>query len=186
LMDIRMPDMNGFEALKKIRRQGGGAAVPVIALTASGMKEDVIRIQEAGFDDLLIRPFDQVALLELLACYLPRADSDKGAFESERESLASDVVLEQLPLWTCPPAARDRLFNTLRHQWRQAQKKQSVPEIVAFAKAVAAIGDQYDISIISRYGSELAGYADAFDIHQMEKLLANYEKVLDRWIAPAP
>jgi signal transduction histidine kinase/DNA-binding response OmpR family regulator len=186
LMDIRMPDMNGYEALERIRKDRGAAVPPIIALTASGMKEDVIRIQEAGFDDFLIRPFDQTALQVLLAQYLPTADGGKRSVDGEGEEIPAELDLSQMAPWTCPPSAHEQLLGALKHQWQIAKKKQSIPDIVAFATAVEAIGNQHDISVLSRYGNELAGHADAFDIKKMEQLLGEYEKILDLGIAPTP
>ncbi|MEJ2643019.1 MAG: ATP-binding protein, partial [Desulfosarcinaceae bacterium] len=119
LMDIRMPDMDGYEALQQIRRQETQATVPVVALTASGMKEEVTRIQEVGFDDFLIRPFDQPALLALLARHLPLAKGDTATHAPKSDALTCQFNVEEISPWTCPPAARDRLFNSLLHQWRQ-------------------------------------------------------------------
>jgi signal transduction histidine kinase/ActR/RegA family two-component response regulator len=182
LMDIRMPDMDGYETLKKIRLQQGDTHVPVIAITAAGMKEDITNIQQAGFDDFLIRPFGQTALLTLLAAHLPcNAGTSK---KTVSEVFCGGFELGQVAPWTCPPTARDLLFSTLKDQWRQAKKKQSIPDIIAFAKGVEVVGERHQISILTRYGSELAGYAKTFDINQMEKLLGCYDKILDLWTEP--
>jgi CheY-like chemotaxis protein len=184
LMDIRMPDMDGYETLKKMRLQQGGTHVPVIAITAAGMKEDVTNIQQAGFDDFLIRPFDQAALLTLLAAYLPCTYSAGTAEETASMVLWGGFDLGRVTPWTCPPTARDLLFGSLKEQWQRAKKKQSIPEIIAFAKGVEAVGERHHTSILASYGSELAGYAKAFDINQMEKLLDSYDKILDLWTEP--
>jgi heavy metal response regulator len=62
ILDIMLPEMNGFEVLKALRRQG--AAVPVIMLTARDDKESVVHGLELGADDYLVKPF---AFAELLA-----------------------------------------------------------------------------------------------------------------------
>lgn len=182
LMDIRMPDMDGYETLKKIRLEQGDSHLPVIAITAAGMKEDIKQIQTAGFDDFLIRPFDQTALLTLLAAHLPCSAATSE--ETASEVFCSGFELGRVAPWTCPPTAHDLLFNSLKDQWQQAKKKQSIPEIMAFAQGVAAVGERHHISILACYGNELAGYAKAFDINQMEKLLGIYDKILDLWIEP--
>ena len=59
LMDINLPGMNGFEALKEIRRSEiEGQKVPVLALSALAMPEDLKRGAEAGFDGYLTKPLN--------------------------------------------------------------------------------------------------------------------------------
>ena len=58
LMDCRMPVMDGFEATLAIRALGGEhGAVPIVALTAYGLTEPRQRYLDAGFDDLIVKPY---------------------------------------------------------------------------------------------------------------------------------
>lgn len=58
LMDCRMPIMDGFEATRAIRALGGERArVPIVALTAYGLTEPKQRYTDAGFDDLVVKPY---------------------------------------------------------------------------------------------------------------------------------
>jgi two-component system, cell cycle response regulator DivK len=63
LMDIRLPDMTGVEALSRLRRNEPTARIPVLALTAQAMKGDRERFIEAGFDGYLSKPVDIDVLL---------------------------------------------------------------------------------------------------------------------------
>ena len=57
LMDCHMPVMDGYEATEKIRALDSDVAlVPVIALTASAMPEELERCRQAGMNDCLIKP----------------------------------------------------------------------------------------------------------------------------------
>ena len=67
LMDIQMPIMDGFKAVREIRCTGAGECVPVIALTANAMPEDVERCLKAGFDDHLAKPIRKSQLLGTMA-----------------------------------------------------------------------------------------------------------------------
>jgi PAS domain S-box-containing protein len=69
LMDMHMPNMNGYEATKSLRKQG--LAIPIIALTASVMKHDVDKCLTAGCDLFLSKPVNRKKLLETLDKYLP-------------------------------------------------------------------------------------------------------------------
>ncbi len=63
LMDIRLPDMDGVEALSRLRMGRRTASIPVLAVTAQAMKGDRERFIEAGFDGYLSKPVDVDELL---------------------------------------------------------------------------------------------------------------------------
>jgi two-component system cell cycle response regulator DivK len=63
LMDIRLPDMDGVEALRQLRMDERTAFIPVLAVTAQAMKGDSERFRQAGFDGYLSKPIDIYELL---------------------------------------------------------------------------------------------------------------------------
>jgi signal transduction histidine kinase/DNA-binding response OmpR family regulator len=77
LMDIQMPEMDGYEATRAIRRQErSGARIPIVAMTANAMKGDREKCIEAGMDDYLAKPVNPEKLKETLETWLvPDADS---------------------------------------------------------------------------------------------------------------
>jgi signal transduction histidine kinase/CheY-like chemotaxis protein len=81
LLDINLPGMNGFQALKQLRARSETRAIPVIALTAAAMPKDVRRGLEAGFYAYLTKPFDVTELLATIDRALasrPRLDAGAG------------------------------------------------------------------------------------------------------------
>ena len=72
LMDCRMPEMDGFEATREIRRlEGPERHTPIIAVTASAMKDDRILCAKAGMDDFLAKPVQPDKLAAVLGRWLP-------------------------------------------------------------------------------------------------------------------
>ena len=72
LMDIMMPEMDGYEAIQEIRKQARFRKLPIIALTAKAMKGDKLKCIEAGASDYLSKPVDTDKLISLMRVWLYR------------------------------------------------------------------------------------------------------------------
>jgi signal transduction histidine kinase/CheY-like chemotaxis protein len=70
LLDINLPDMDGFELLRAMRADPACRDVPVIAVTANAMPRDIERGRGAGFSDYLTKPLDIARFLECLDQHL--------------------------------------------------------------------------------------------------------------------
>jgi len=71
LMDIMMPEMDGYEAISRIRQDSQHRKLPIIALTAKTMKDDQAKCIAVGANDYLSKPLDIEKLLSLLRVWLP-------------------------------------------------------------------------------------------------------------------
>ena len=72
LMDIMMPEMDGYEAMSRIRKQARFSKLPMLALTAKAMKDDRAKCIEAGANDYCSKPIDMAKLTSLLRVWLHR------------------------------------------------------------------------------------------------------------------
>ena len=70
LMDVMMPVMDGFEAMRRIRQDKRNAHLPIIALTAFARNEDRDKCLEAGANDYLAKPIDHELLLSKISQYV--------------------------------------------------------------------------------------------------------------------
>ena len=114
-MDMRMPDMDGYEATAKIRQLEGGDAVKIIALTASVFKEQHDSIINAGCEAVLHKPFNVQEVFATLTKYL----GVKFIYQDQPRSSAivelSPEMLSVLPL-------------ALRQQLHEAASKLDIDE----------------------------------------------------------
>ena len=92
LMDQRMPEMDGTEALHLIRESENGASknTPVICLTADAVVGAKERYLGEGFTDFLTKPIDSYALEKMLIRYLPEDKVERLAEDTEKEQVEED------------------------------------------------------------------------------------------------
>ncbi|HPK26896.1 MAG TPA: response regulator, partial [Anaerolineaceae bacterium] len=83
LLDVMMPDMDGFQVLKMIREIGN---TPVIMLTAKGEESDIVRGLELGADDYITKPFSPKILTSRIRAVLRR-----GSYADETDTGKIDV-----------------------------------------------------------------------------------------------
>lgn len=102
LMDLQMPDMDGFEATAAIRQIPGEAfkSLPIIALTASALSEVRDKVYANGMDDLITKPFQPEALYQTIAKHIrkkipsvlseSKKDTENEAFDLENYLMLAD------------------------------------------------------------------------------------------------
>lgn len=110
LMDCRMPGMDGLEATRRIRNELR-KNMPIIAMTANTMPEDIERCNQAGMNDHLPKPFGRAALHDMLCKWLkPQApDANSVTQKLARFPVLDEEVVDELfenLKWQKPPMRR--------------------------------------------------------------------------------
>ena len=75
LMDLRMPRMDGFEAIRELRKDPDTADVPIIAISAWASAKHKVRAMEAGANDHFTKPVDLSRLLETINRFLSKQEA---------------------------------------------------------------------------------------------------------------
>jgi signal transduction histidine kinase/DNA-binding NarL/FixJ family response regulator len=95
LMDVRMPEMDGLEATRRIRAQENGRRrLPILALTAQAFTEQIAECHKAGMDGHLVKPYDAETLLAAVV----RAASSAGSGRAEPAEATQELGAE-LPIF---------------------------------------------------------------------------------------
>lgn len=179
LMDIRMPVMDGYEAARRLRNIEALKHIPVIALTASGMKEEKDKSLKQGFAGFLTKPIQRSELFEELAKFIghSRKEAPERAEKTETTEPVSPETMEKLP------ELIDKLENELMRKWDSARKNSFFDEISAFADQVKCFGEGFGMDVLRKYGEELAGHVSSFDIENMNATLEAYPKLVRKIIS---
>ncbi len=151
LMDTRMPVMDGYEAIKRIRASAGGEKVKIISVTASAFAEDRKEALGIGADDFLGKPFREEVLLEkikaLLAIEYVYAD-ESSALTPEPDD--ADAVLKE------KTAA---LPETLIHQLHDATISADLDRMLKLIHQI----EKHDVSV----AGQLRSLAENFEYQKL-------------------
>ncbi len=152
LMDVRMPRMNGIEAVRAIRGEAALKDVKVIAVTASVFPEFREKAIQEGFDDFLGKPFRTEELMAILRRHLDVTFVDRAEATPEDTDPAGDQQSIQLPI-----DARERL--------QAALKIRSLTAITALGAELA------QEPATAAAGKEIGRLANGFNFDGLKKLV---------------
>jgi CheY-like chemotaxis protein/HPt (histidine-containing phosphotransfer) domain-containing protein len=156
-LDIQMPVMDGFEAAEAMRECEEFAKrerCPIIALSATALKDDRDRALEAGCDRYLVKPMRKEALVALLKAYLPQAEGIPQAIQkaSRLEPGAPMLEPELLPLLPS-------FFSHLEEEMGQLTR---------------AVADR-EVSLVQRLAHQSKGNAMLFGFSDLVEVLRGLE-----------
>ncbi len=172
ITDIRMPKIDGFQLLKKIRENNELKHIPVIAYSASVLKDQKERIHQSEFSGLLIKPVNVSELYLALMNCLPW-DTIKTDSTDNPES---DVVLpEEI---TDLPKLVSELETVYYEIWKSFAETQPLAEIRDFGSQLIGLGEKHHSETIISYGKNLINAVDSFNIKTILILLKDYKNLI--------
>jgi two-component system alkaline phosphatase synthesis response regulator PhoP len=121
LLDIMLPDEDGLDVLKKLRRASATEKIPVMMLTAKGTEYDKVLGLDLGADDYLPKPFGMMELIARVKSLLRRTEPEQGKADEYRVgdlfvSVPRHLVTVRNEAVPVTPKEFDVLVLLLRHQ----------------------------------------------------------------------
>jgi len=179
LMDMKMPVMDGYTATQLIKANPSLKSIPIIALTASVMKENIPKIKEVGCDAFIRKPVSYKDLIHILKQFLPyhedislqqKVPSDK----SDKEIVIPDEIKSKLPQLI------DQLKGDLLNEWHMVKDSYTFIDIDAFGEKIARLGKDYCIAFLEKWGNQLSQQAKNYDMDNLSDTLSNYTELLQK------
>ncbi|TDA68962.1 response regulator [Sulfuricurvum sp. IAE1] len=173
MMDIRMPNMDGWEAIRTWREEENPEnPIPVVAVTASVMKHDYDRIIQS-FDGFLEKPVSKNALLSTIRQFVPHSVHTHAPLAAIKGLDLSDAGQEGL---------RRKLLE-LRGSVSNALASGDMETARSLGDDFDRLGEAEGIEELREYGSRLREGAESFDVNAVEQLLHAYANYLKQWRA---
>jgi CheY-like chemotaxis protein len=174
IVDIRMPGMDGFEFLEKVKRSRKLKHIPVIAYSASVLKAQKERIMKSDFTGFIMKPVQIAELYIELMNNLPHKKIEAAGHDIEEESRQEYQVAEIQDY--------EQLISSLKTEmtpkWETFSKRQPRQEIKEFAVKLIELGNTHNAGPLSEYGNKLIAAIDGFNIESMLVLLKKFPAIV--------
>ncbi len=170
LMDIKMPVMDGIEAIKEIRKYEEYASTPIAALTASVFEEERIT-READIQGYMHKPVSRTDLLKLLSKYLGSPESNDSSASSEKNELSEEEA-----------AGSRELLSILEHekifQIHELLEVTVISEIRKFSEDIYVLGMQYNYKPVIQWAENMRRHMSVFDVEKINSELSRFFEII--------
>ena len=171
LMDLKLPGKNGYEITKLIKQDKRFQNLPVIALTASVMKDSEKKINTL-FDGYLRKPVNKRQFISELKKFLPYTIKVQ-----EKEFKNKD---NQNKLINNLPKAIKIIDNEILPKWKEISDIFFIDDIADFAKNIMEFALEYNITSLAEYSQKLYDYAENINIDKMEKMMKRFPSIIEK------
>ena len=171
LMDLRMPDRNGYEALFGIREMFSD--IPVLAFTATVMKQERAGMLEY-FDGYISKPVNKEDLIQELAEFLT-TDGDSYLEEKGHSSGVKDQEHENEQ---CPRDLYWILKKEFEPRWREIKDLLIIEDVEKFARDLKEAGETYSYFPIQDFSDRLYKNIRHYDIEDLKRNLSKFPEFL--------
>ena len=168
LMDIRMPEMDGYEAaqlIKKIKPD-----LSIVALTASVMRDDYEQKRRENFDGYLRKPILKKELFEELVKHI------EYRVVANPNTSASTTLADESQLMLIDPTLSSELVDLFLLPCKNLQKSNQINAIIEFSLSLTTWAEDHDEQALVTFSNDLNLAAESFDIIQIKILLTQFSR----------
>lgn len=175
LMDLKMPEMDGIEAAKKILSQEKLKNIPIIGLTAFAMASDKERILDSGFCGYLKKPVTKKKLFLEITKYLDHKIAEPiDPADPEENGGIEEAEIENLPAMLEKIEAESETFA------KKTKRSLRINAVKDYADALKAIGEEFRAEPIISFGNSLASVAESYDKSKIKASLERGEELTNK------
>ena len=167
LMDLQMPVLDGYTATNIIKNDLELKNIPIIALTASGMKHEKDKISFV-VDDLLLKPINKYELIELLIKYLPY---DQIGEDKKIKNLNSTIFSPLNTPLKIPIEIKTELIRKFLPQLTKLQKTLNFDELIIFGHDLEIFIEKNDIVELKEHCTLLKEQIAAYNVEKIDNTL---------------
>jgi signal transduction histidine kinase/DNA-binding response OmpR family regulator len=170
LLDIKMPVLDGYETIVKIKSELD-YTMPVVALTASVMGEDSYKIRQYKFDGYLRKPVSQEELFFEMAKFLPHTKAKTMVQENKTEIHASHSMKEN-------KKTVKHILEAFANQCNTIKDKGDFSLIEAFTKELQLFANEFNHNYLEQYCTILLENIESFEISKVKKQLNDFDEIV--------
>ncbi len=175
LMDLQMPELDGFEAIKIIKFDDNLKHIPIIAVTASILLDDVQNVKHIT-DGYLKKPVSKNELIRVLTRFLPSKLNDASCIKIDDNSLLDEFVIFDCNDYSNIDDKLKQIFeNEILPKWDSINKTLIIDRIREFAQELIEIGIKYRINTLIKYGQQLVEDLNSFNIERILVILPKFK-----------
>ena len=165
LMDIKMPNLDGLEASKRIKENSLTRKINIVAFTASASRTEEKKMTEAGFSSKLFKPISVNELLSHVASYLPH--SKKGSLRKNKSSSLLKISDDKKDAFW-------KKHNSIINDYLiKAKDDAFIDSSVKLGEVMIEISKELSLE-------EIGSIAESFDIEKMRETINDYEKMIKK------
>ncbi len=168
-MDLRMPVMDGYEAVSIIKEDNKLSKIPVIALTASVMGKDLEKVSQYGFDGYLRKPVIFEDLLEEMCKYLDYNIKTSEPLQIKDDNININDLSEVITI----------LESQMKEEWKTLKDSGDFTLIEEFSIKLKDLALDKKVKLLENYADELMKNINSFDIEKIDFLLNSYLELID-------
>lgn len=180
IMDLRMPVIDGYEAIKIIKNDKNLSKIPIIVLTASAMKSDEEEIKQIKCEGYLRKPVNRSKLIIELKKHLSynienNIDVKKAELKDFSSGKKEEIISGKIP---------EILIKTLEelknNNLVKIKNEFIINDIEDFAREIEKIGKKFKIDSLIKWAQKLLNQASEFDLTKISESINDFNKIIEK------